>query len=198
MAHPMSWNSGTSTSPRLPSRTNLASAMSTLDKSGAGPALRLLVDSGPPLAVNSSTRVANLNADQIDGKDFSGFVQGNATVRYRKVEIPAGTSAPIINFSDPALRVSYGCPSSPQTTNGVMFINYSGSEPVNVFFARHSSSSTHHHLLEPGGLDSFSLGVQSTEHVTFQAQGTNLATIEVFTVERTSDCHAQAQALVTR
>jgi hypothetical protein len=52
-------------------RTNLASAVSVLDKSGAGPALRLLVDSGAPLAVNSSSKVANLNADRLDGKDSS-------------------------------------------------------------------------------------------------------------------------------
>jgi hypothetical protein len=50
-------------------QSNFASAVSVLDKSGAGPALRLLVDSGPPLAVNSSSRVANLNADKVDGKD---------------------------------------------------------------------------------------------------------------------------------
>lgn len=54
-------------------RVNVASAVSTLDKSGAGPALRLLVGSGAPLTVNSSTKVANLNADKIDGRDFSAF-----------------------------------------------------------------------------------------------------------------------------
>src|SRR5215218_575573 len=50
-------------------RSNFASAVSVLDKSGAGPALRLLVDSGAPMAVNSSTKVASLNADKVDGKD---------------------------------------------------------------------------------------------------------------------------------
>jgi hypothetical protein len=49
-------------------QSNFASAVSVLDKSGAGPALRLLVDSGAPLAVNSSTKVSNLNADKVDGK----------------------------------------------------------------------------------------------------------------------------------
>ena len=49
-------------------QSNFASAVSVLDKSGAGPALRLLVDSGPPLAVNSQGKVANLNADRLDGK----------------------------------------------------------------------------------------------------------------------------------
>jgi hypothetical protein len=50
-------------------KSNFASAVSVLDKSGAGPALRLLVDSGAPLAVNSSAMVANLNADKVDGRD---------------------------------------------------------------------------------------------------------------------------------
>jgi hypothetical protein len=58
-------------------RSNLASAVSVLDKSGAGPALRLLVDSGAPMAVNSSARVANLNADQLDGKNQSAFADVN-------------------------------------------------------------------------------------------------------------------------
>lgn len=50
-------------------RTNIASAVSVLTRSGTGPALRLEVDSGAPLAVNSSTRVAKLNADKVDGHD---------------------------------------------------------------------------------------------------------------------------------
>ncbi len=57
-------------------RSNIASAVSTLDKSGAGPALRLLVDSGAPLTVNSTTKVANLNADRIDNREASSFANG--------------------------------------------------------------------------------------------------------------------------
>jgi hypothetical protein len=52
-------------------RNNLASAISTLTKNGAGPALRLNVDSGPPLAVNSDQMVRNLNADKVDGLNSS-------------------------------------------------------------------------------------------------------------------------------
>jgi hypothetical protein len=50
-------------------RSNLASAVSTLTKSGVGPALRLRVGRGAPLALNSSRRVDNLNADKLDGRD---------------------------------------------------------------------------------------------------------------------------------
>ncbi len=52
-------------------RANVASAVSTLTKSGAGPALDLRVDRGPALKVNTAAKVPNLNADKIDGLDSS-------------------------------------------------------------------------------------------------------------------------------
>ena len=51
-------------------RSNSASAVSVLDKRGTGPALRLEVGNGKPLAVDSSARVDNLNADRVDGKAY--------------------------------------------------------------------------------------------------------------------------------
>ena len=63
-------------------RSNFASAVSTLYKSGAGPALRLLVDSGPPLAVNSGAKVTNLNADKLDGLT-SARLAGTGDSAYR-------------------------------------------------------------------------------------------------------------------
>jgi hypothetical protein len=61
-------------------KPNFASAVSVLDKSGAGPALRLLVDSGAPLAVNSSGKVDNLNADRVDGRDSSALMPAQTYV----------------------------------------------------------------------------------------------------------------------
>ena len=58
-------------------RSNFASTVSTLTRSGAGPALRLRADSGPPLAVNRQGKVANLNADLLDGKTQSAFADVN-------------------------------------------------------------------------------------------------------------------------
>jgi hypothetical protein len=49
---------------------NKASKITGLVKKGAGPALRLRVDSGPPLAVNSSEKIDNLNADKVDGQSL--------------------------------------------------------------------------------------------------------------------------------
>jgi hypothetical protein len=50
--------------------------------SGAGPALSLKVASGkPPLSVNSSAKVRNLNASMLDGFTSGQFVQGGGQVR---------------------------------------------------------------------------------------------------------------------
>ena len=63
---------------------NAVRAISTLAKSGAGPALSLRVGSGAPLAVNSSARVANLNAasagraDSAASADFATNAQNAA------------------------------------------------------------------------------------------------------------------------
>jgi hypothetical protein len=59
--------------PFLLGRRNVAAAVTTLVKGGAGPALRLMVGSGSPLAVDSDARVANLNADKLDGKHLDDF-----------------------------------------------------------------------------------------------------------------------------
>ena len=68
-------------------RNNVGTAISTLNKSGAGPALSLKIDSGPPLAVNSETRVDKLNADQLDGKDSAGIgVNGLQRVEVESAE----------------------------------------------------------------------------------------------------------------
>ncbi|TCJ13891.1 hypothetical protein E0L93_14385 [Rubrobacter taiwanensis] len=53
---------------------NYSKTVSTLIKQGPGPALRLLVGPGqPPMMLNSSARVANLNADKLDGLDSGAF-----------------------------------------------------------------------------------------------------------------------------
>ncbi len=60
-------------------KSNVATAISKLTKSGAGPALDLRVDSGAPLRVNSDAQVANLNADEVDGLDSGAFLGASAT-----------------------------------------------------------------------------------------------------------------------
>jgi hypothetical protein len=61
-------------------RSNVASAVSVLTKRGAGPALSLKVGSGAPLAVNSTARVTNLNADRLDGLDSTRVIEARGDV----------------------------------------------------------------------------------------------------------------------
>lgn len=65
--------------PFLLGKRNVATLASKLINRGEGPALSLKVGEGqPPLAVNSSAKVANLNADQLDGKSEADFQGANA------------------------------------------------------------------------------------------------------------------------
>jgi hypothetical protein len=53
---------------------SVTSPMLRVTNRGSGPALELQVRNGrPPLRVNSSARVANLNADRVDGRDAASF-----------------------------------------------------------------------------------------------------------------------------
>ena len=74
-------------------RSNSASAVSVLDKRGAGPALRLEVGNGKPLAVDSATKVDNLNADRIDGKDSSALMPARTYVVEHEESIEPPTVA---------------------------------------------------------------------------------------------------------
>ena len=78
---------GANGKPFLLGKRNVATAVSTLVKKGAGPALRLKVGSGAPLAVNSSETVTNLNADEVDGKDAAAIgVNGLQRVEVESAE----------------------------------------------------------------------------------------------------------------
>jgi hypothetical protein len=61
--------------PLLLGNSNVATKVSTLVKSGVGPALDLRVGSGAPLRVNSQAKVAKLNADAVDGVSANGVVR---------------------------------------------------------------------------------------------------------------------------
>jgi hypothetical protein len=53
-----------------------ASAAATFQNAGSGPALSLLAGAGqPPFTTNSGYRVTNLNADKLDGRDSTTFLQ---------------------------------------------------------------------------------------------------------------------------
>lgn len=72
---------GANGNPFLLGKQNFASQVSKLIKRGDGPALSLQVQDGqPPMKVNSSGKVANLNADTVDGKSEADFYAAGSKV----------------------------------------------------------------------------------------------------------------------
>jgi hypothetical protein len=61
-------------------KTNKASKVSTLKRTTAGSPLNLVTKSGAnaPFTTNGGGKVANLNADKIDGKDSSAFASASS------------------------------------------------------------------------------------------------------------------------
>ncbi len=92
-------------------RANVASAVSTLTKSGPGPALSLRVDRGAPLAVNSRAKVANLNADGVDGRSFA-CPGGTSSTRGSASRPPSAQRVAMLAPSRTASTRARGCPAS--------------------------------------------------------------------------------------
>ena len=93
-------NSASSTTSLTRTGANTAKGLQVTNNStGAGAtALGLNVASGhPPFAVNSGTKVANLNADKLDGLDSTGLVQGRGTLlSNRRVFVPTATKTLLV------------------------------------------------------------------------------------------------------
>jgi hypothetical protein len=87
---------------------NVAQSLSTLVRQEAGPALSLKVDSGAPLAVNSESRVDNLNADKLDGKNASDLAGVNGYARIGSQSANNSLSPKSATASCPSGRVVIG------------------------------------------------------------------------------------------
>lgn len=200
---------GANGSPFLLGKKNVETAISTLVNKGPGPALNLVVGANqPPMKVNSSAKVANLNADGLDGKDSTQFVQGTGSVERGQVAVPAGVNnQTILTLSNPDIRLSYYCPSD-VLQNGALMLTNTGSENLNVLSDRATDSSqpVQYRVVPPESEDigGFNQPQRTTaaagDHLTIGVQGQSQATINVFTVHRpnSNDCHVQAQAVVSR
>jgi hypothetical protein len=96
-----------------------ASPAATFQNGGAGPAVSLLAGAGqPPFTTNSAYRVANLNADKLDGIDSSSFAQtyrgvpgntaGTAKTLLGSSAVNIGSSAALLTVPGLA-HVDVGC-----------------------------------------------------------------------------------------
>jgi hypothetical protein len=81
---------------------SVAGPMLRLDNNSTGSAataLDLQVEPGKaPMTVNSSAKVANLNSDQLDGLDSTGFIQGKGNIYHGRLRLrPTGDFNNIVN-----------------------------------------------------------------------------------------------------
>jgi hypothetical protein len=184
-----------------------AGAMLRVDNDGSGTALDLRVGQGTdpsaktvaPMKVDSQAKVTNLNADQLDGIDSSGFVQGNGGAMHGTVALSPGFGGVVLlhDTQSPHIDVFYSCPGTLSNNGGVWVTNHGG-ETLDVFSDNGSLDPTYTQISQ--GQIHAQPTLASGEHITFQVQGVGgIGTIEVFSVHRNSDnkCHVQVQGLFT-
>jgi len=180
-------------------RVNEADGLTTLRNTGTGATLRL-VSSGPNrpnLDLSSAARIYNMNADLLDGMDASQLVHGGGEVRQGANDVQLDTSQTVITTPDPGLTVDYRCPQD-LAANGTLVLTNQSSGTVNTF----SDNGTSNPYYQPlGWSDELpNPTAPAGEHITLHVQGLGprIVTFEVYSVHRSGDCHAQAQAVVTR
>jgi hypothetical protein len=135
------------------------------------------------------------DADQLDGISSGGFVQGSGRAGGIAIAESPGDhfflGGPLLGF----LRLSYQCPTTLSNPGVLVVYNDSGST-ANVFIESGSSNPTYTQM--SAGASGNYLATATADSFHIQAQGApGIETIEIATVNRSSDCHAQAQALLT-
>jgi hypothetical protein len=133
-----------------------------------------------------------------DSEVSNSFVQGRGKAHHFAHALAPGQHLFLFETDlnqSPAVRTSFACPSTRTNTGTLRFYNV-GSDTINVF-ADNGEANPQYRSLAPN--EQFDLPTHPDgEQITYQVQGAGVATIEVHTVNRASDCHYQAQGIVTR
>lgn len=159
-------------------------------------------------AITSGT-VAEARIDGAIARDSevsNGYIQGRGKAQHAALALNPGQNLWFWQMSNPDLWLNYECPSNLASNGFIGIKNTSATETVNAF-SDNGEQNPSYNQLEPVGSQSHPTGefwsqgaAAAGERITFQVQGTYVATVEVFSVHRTGDnkCHVQAQALITR
>ena len=131
----------------------------------------------------------------IDDADVTGdrFMRGKAVGQALAVTPGANTflGPPLAGF----LRLSYFCP-NPTTNTGFLWVYNDSGSVANVFIESGEGNPTYRQMA--AGANFFVGASPSGDSFHIQAQGAlGILTIEAATVNRASDCHAQAQGVLT-
>jgi hypothetical protein len=158
--------------------------------------LAITVPTGkPPLQVNSKARVANLNADLLDGKHATDFVNGPGTYLQHEVDPPFdGNSVTVVQLAG-FFVVEYLCPSVGADDGTITIRNVTGGV-VDVFID-HGGASPEYTVIPAGAASQRAAdNVGDRIQVQIASPTAGVADITMFSVHRGSDCHVQALATV--
>jgi hypothetical protein len=135
------------------------------------------------------------DADLLDGQNSTAFMAGPGKVIEEAFAVgPGGTSGIMVEQN--LFNIQYTCPTVLSNNGQVIFVNASFGT-MNVFVDNGSTNPTYQQLAQGPGL--FVPAAASGEFITFQLHAPNagMATINVMSVHRASDCHVQAQAVIS-
>jgi hypothetical protein len=170
---------------------------------GTGPALSLQVKNpgtAPILLDAESTgKVAHLNADMLDGKDSTQFIGGTGAVVSRAVAMGPGDISVVVfgpTADDVRWQVAYVCPSN-LSDNGTYRILANFPGPLNLFFDQGLADPEY--IVLPNNVEITRPANKSGEwaHLQMQSPAGWIADIDVFSVHRANDCHAQGLAVTS-
>jgi hypothetical protein len=139
------------------------------------------------------------DADLLDGQNSTAFMAGPGKVIEGAVDIlpsPSGDDFFLV-LSDGALfEVAYMCP-DPLADNGVIRLTNITNGTVNMFTDNGLANPIYQQV--PADSAEFPAAFAAGEFITFQLHAPNvgIATIHVMSVHRASDCHVQAQAVIS-
>jgi hypothetical protein len=167
---------------------------------GTGPAavgIAITVPAGkPPLQVNSTARVANLNADLLDGESASDFVNGKGVLQQQQVNVPFNTGTPAeLLVSGGFFLVSYDCPVG-GNDSGTFHLQNLSSALMDMFIEQDGSNLQYTVIAGGSTFDRPASHFGDRIHYQVAVPGVGVADITVFSVHRDVDCHLQALATV--
>ena len=139
-------------------------------------------------------------ADLFAGFGPSAFTQGPGQNVKGAAAIPKGNgfAAIFLATSSPDLLFAYNCPADLATVGVLVFANNS-TELVNVFYDNGGENPVYAQVAANGGRLDLP-AAPAGERYTFQVQGSQITTAEIFSVHRpaSNDCHTEGQALISR
>ena len=143
----------------------------------------------------------SLNNGDIDESTLP-FVRGSGRAIGRARAIPAGFFGTMLGtlFGDPEVpfNLFYHCPATPPTENGLWRFRNDGGEAMNLFVDDGGANPAFAGELTAGAETALA-AAPGGEYMVFSAHYANgrIFTISGFSYHRASDCHVQAQAVLT-